>query len=108
MCVCVYLHIYIYTQHIYIYIYMLTPQLARTSSEDVSSLLQSVAGKLLFVRHQLSIFVDAGIKVLMFLQKLFTIVRDLVDDATITLHSITLDVNTVPMRKDNVFLNAVE
>ena len=53
--------------YIYIYIYMLTPQLARTSSEDVSSLLQSVAGKLLFVRHQLSIFVDAGIKVLMFL-----------------------------------------
>ena len=74
----------------------------------MSSLLQSVAGKLLFVRHQLSIFVDAGIKVLMFLQKLFTIVRDLVDDATITLHSITLDVNNVAMRKDNVFLNAVE
>ena len=40
---------------------------ARTSSEDVSSFLQSVAGKLLFVRHQLSIFVDAGIKVFMFL-----------------------------------------
>ena len=67
----VYMHKYIHTYIIYIciYIYMLTPppQLARTSSEDVSSLLQSVAGKLLFVRHQLSIFVDAGIKVLMFL-----------------------------------------
>ena len=54
--------------HTHIYIYANPPpQLARTSSEDVSSLLQSVAGKLLFVRHQLSIFVDAGIKVLMFL-----------------------------------------
>ena len=52
---------------IYIYIYANPRQSARTSSEDVSSLLQSVAGKLLFARHQLSIFVDAGNKVLLFL-----------------------------------------
>ena len=66
----IYKDMYVHTLHIYIYLFIYAnrpPQLARTSSEDVSSLLQSVAGKLLFVRHQLSIFVDAGIKVLMFL-----------------------------------------
>ena len=70
MYLCIYVSMYLCMYVcMYIYIYMLTPppQLARTSSEDVSSLLQSVAGKLLFVRHQLSIFVDAAIKVLMFL-----------------------------------------
>ena len=75
ICLCIYVAVYLCVYVCmyvclcaYIYIYMLTPpQLARTISEDVSSLLQSVAGKLLFVRHQLSIFVDAGIKVLMFL-----------------------------------------
>ena len=62
------MYVCMYVCSLYIYIYANPPpQLARTSSEDVSSLLQSVAGKLLFVRHQLSIFVDAGIKVLMFL-----------------------------------------